>query len=209
MTLYGNTTTSGNDHWNENQGTQNQQGFLVSSVPKGALMSITLYCAGGLGGTCRTQACLWDSSGTLIIAAGTITLSAGGGGINAQAWHTWNFGGANGIPIAGGNYYIGFFRNSSDAIEWSWNAGSGTLRPTVNSGVGNVGSPSNLSVGTGTTGSMSAYLTWAPSGVYGADTAGSPTAIIDIYGNHLSGSPVELLGVYRGPSGGGTPIQIW
>jgi hypothetical protein len=211
MTNYGRATTSGNDTWQENQGSQNQQGYYVAGVPKGSLMAINLYAAGGLGGTCRTATCLWNSSGTLLVASGTLTLAAGGSGINAQAWHRFQFGGTTGFPIADGNYYIGFWRNSGDAIEWSYNNGTGgPCRPQINSSVGNVGSPSNLSIGTGTTASMSLYLEWQPGGIFGADTGGTPLTIQEVYGNHTGGlAPVAVPGVYRGPAGGGSPVQIW
>lgn len=208
-TNYGRSTTSGNNNWQENQGSQNQQGMLVSSIPKGLIVAINLYVAGGLGGTCRTNACLWNSSGTLLVATGNITVAAGGGGINAQAWHRYVMSGA-GFAIATGNYYIGFYRNSADAIEWSWINSGGTLRPTVNSGVANVGSPGSLNISSSTTGQLSAYVEWIPSGIYGNHVGGvAPVPIQEVYGSHLAGAPVAVPGVYRGPSGGGTPIQIW
>lgn len=209
MTNYGRTTTSGNNTWVQNTGSNNQYGYLITSVPQGRIDFLDVYMAGS-GGTCRTRLCIWNSSGTLLASSAQFTAAAGSGGINGQALQRQAL--SSPLLISGGSYYVGFWRNGADTAEWSYISSGSTIHPSAPSGgVANVGSPSNLSTGTSTTGQMTAYMEWTPSGVFGNHIGGlAPTNVTEVYGNHIGGlAPVAVIGIYRGPSGGGSPLQIW
>ncbi len=180
-TNYGRTTTSGNDTWVSNTGTNNQYGCLVSGVPAGVISALDVYLAGSSGGTCRTILCLWNSSGTLLAQTAQFTAGAGAGGVNGQAFQRAVL--TAPLVVAAGNYYVGFWRNGADSAEWSYQSGSGTIHPQAPlGGVANVGSPGALSLANTTTGQMTAYLEWQASGVYvydGSAWVQSPVYIYD------------------------------
>lgn len=209
-TNYGRTTTSGNDTWVQNTGSNNQYGFVVTSVPQGQVSFLDVYMAGS-GGTCRTILCLWNSSGVLIAQTAQFSAGAGSGGVNGQSLRRQAISGGP-IQIAGGTYYVGFWRNPADTAEWSYNAGTGIIRPQApGAGVANVSSPSNLNTGSLTSGQMTAYLEWDPGNIYnGPSGGGAPATIQGVYqGPSGSGAPIAVPGVYQGPSGGGAPVQIF
>lgn len=162
-TNYGRATIAGNDTWVSNSGTNNQYGSAMGA-PAGVITALDVYMAGS-GGTCRTILCLWNSSGTLLAQTAQFTASAGGGGVNAQAWQRAVL--TSPVVVATGTFYVGFWRNGADSAEWSYNSGTGTIHPQgPGGGVANVGSPGNLSFANTTTGQMSAYLEWNPPGGY-------------------------------------------
>ena len=193
-TNYGRATTGGNDTWVLNVGTNNQYGSLVTGVPAGVVSALDVYMAGGSGGTCRTILCLWDyPSGNLLAQTAQFTAAAGGGGVNAQAWQRAVL--TAPIVVGGGTFFVGFWRNGADSAEWSYNSGSGTIHPQApGGGAANVGSPGALSGVNGTTtGAMSAYLEWQPSGGY--DYNGTAYQQTPAYA--YSGSAWQLMqGVY-------------
>jgi hypothetical protein len=180
MTNAGRTTTSGNDTWVVNQGSNNQYGYRISMPETGIVTFLDVYMAGS-GGTCRTRLCLWDSSGNLLAQSNQFTAGAGSGGVNGQSFRRQAV--ITPVLITAGNYYVGFWRNGSDSAEWSYNAGSGTIHPSAPSGgVSNVGSPGSLSLGSTTTGQMSAYLEYNPPGGYvydGSNYQASPAYAYD------------------------------
>lgn len=181
MTLtYGRASTAGNDTWVSNTGTNNQYGCSVGAVPAGVITALDVYMAGS-GGTCRTILCLWDSSGTLLAQTAQFTAAAGGGGINAQTTQRAVL--TAPIVVPAGTYYVGFWRNGADSAEWSYKSGSSTIHPQApGGGVTNVGAPGALSFANTTSGQMTAYLEWQPSGGYvynGSSYQAAPAYIYD------------------------------
>jgi hypothetical protein len=169
MSNAGRTTTSGNDTWVTNTGSNNQYAYKLTLPQDGIVSALNVYMAGS-GGTCRTRLCLWTTGGTLLVAATQFTAGAGSGGVNGQSFHRSTI---TPLLLSAGDYYIGFWRNGADGAEWSYNAGSGTIHPSAPSaGVSNVGSPGSLNTGSSTTGQMSAYLEYTPPGaqVYDGST---------------------------------------
>ncbi len=209
-TNYGRTTTSGNNFWVSNQGSNNQYGFLVQNVPAGVISALDVYMAGN-GGTCRTILCLWDSSGNLLAQSAQFTAAAGSGGVNGQALQRATLTTPYRASTTA-DYYVGFWRNGSDGAEWSYQSGSGTIHPQAPSGgISNVGSPGALNLSNSTTGQMTAYLEWDPGNVYqGPNGGGAPAVVLGIYqGPNGGGAPIAVQGVYQGPNGGGAPVRIW
>ena len=178
-TNYGRTTTSGNTTVVSNQGSNNQYGFLVTGVPAGIVTALDVYMAGS-GGTCRTILCLWNSSGTLLAQTAQFTAGAGSGGVNGQSLQHQAL--TSPLVIAGGSYYVGFWRNPADGAEWSYLNSGGTIHPQAPlGGIANVASPGSLNLSTSTAGQMTAYLEWQPSGVYAYDGSAWQAAPAYIY----------------------------
>ena len=159
----GRTTTSGNTTVVQNSGSNNQYGFAITMPATGLVQWLDVYMAGS-GGTCRTILCLWNSSGTLLAQTAQFTASAGSGGVNGQAFQRAAL--TSPLVINAGTYYVGFWRNGADGAEWSYDAGTGIIRPQApGAGVANVGSPGNLNQASFTSGSMSAYLEYVQGGL--------------------------------------------
>lgn len=182
-TIYGRNTTSGNNFWQSNVGSNNQYGYLIGSVPAGIITALDVYMAGS-GGTARTVLCIWSyPSGNLLAQSSQFTAASGAGGVNGQAWQRATLTSPLVVPGPGTSaFYVGFWRNPADSAEFSFNSASGTFRPNVSAGVANVGSPGSLAVSTGSTGLMSAYLEWQAAGGYTFDGSAyqvSPAYIFD------------------------------
>lgn len=169
MATAGRTVTTGNNFWQQNTGSDNQQGMLFTMPENGLITGASVYVSGN-GGTITGQLCLWDASGNLLAQTGNITFSSGSTGINAQAWQTANFSTAY-LATGGTNYIVGFWRASASTANFSWENSGGTIYPQVNSGVAKVAAPSALHVASHSTGQLSAYVTYTPGTTYAYDGA--------------------------------------
>lgn len=165
MPTAGRTTTSGNNFWAENTGSNNQYGWAFSMPENGLIEYLNVYMSGKAGGGgCRTILCLWDSSGNLLAQTAQFTAGAGAGGVNGQAFQRAAL--TTPYSAVAGTYYIGFWRNGADTADFSFINSGGTIHPSAPSGgVGNVGSPSALSFANSTSGQMSAYVEYVRGGI--------------------------------------------
>jgi hypothetical protein len=163
MPTAGRTTTTGNDTWISNTGSNNQYGCAITMSESGLIQYLDVYMAGG-GGSITAVLCLWDSSGNLLAQSASFSAGAGSGGVNGQAFQRQAL--LTPYAAAAGTYYVGFWRNGAQTAEWSYDAGSGTIHPQAPSGgISNVGSPGNLSFANSTTGQMSAYVEYVKGGL--------------------------------------------
>jgi hypothetical protein len=165
MPTAGRTTTSGNNFWAQNTGSNNQYGYAISMSESGLIEYLDVFMAGAAGGGgCRTILCLWDSSGNLLAQTAQFTAGAGGGGVNGQAFQRQPL--ITPYPAAAGTYHIGFWRNAADTADFSFINSGGTIHPQApGGGIGNVGSPGALSFANSTTGQMSAFVEYVRGGI--------------------------------------------
>lgn len=163
MPTAGRTTTSGNNTWVSNVGTNNQYGHAITMTETGLIQFLDVYMAGS-GGAITAVLCLWDSTGVLLAQSASFSAAAGAGGINGQAFQRQAL--TSAYLAAAGTYYVGFWRNGAQTAEWSYINSGGTIHPSAPSGgVANVGSPGNLSFANATTGQMSAYVEYVKGGL--------------------------------------------
>lgn len=167
MPTAGRNNTSDNNQWNENTGSNNQIGSLFVMPATGLITTLHVYVS-GVGSTVRGRLALWDSSGNVLGQTGDITLANGGTGINGQAWASGDLLTPQ-VVSNGASIYIGFWRLASGTVAYSWaNSGGGfggVIRPAPSGSVGNVSGVTNLSIGTGTTGQLSAYADYVQGGL--------------------------------------------
>jgi hypothetical protein len=159
----GRTTTSGNNFWVTNTGSNNQYGHAITMPESGLIQYLDVYMAGS-GGAITAVLCLWDSSGALLAQSASFSCAGGAGGINGQAFQRQPL--VSAYHAVAATYYVGFWRNGAQTAEFSYISSGGTIHPSAPSGgIANVGSPGNLSFSNSTTGQLSAYVEYVKGGV--------------------------------------------
>jgi hypothetical protein len=160
----GRTTTSGNNFWVQNTGTNNQYGFAFTMPENGLIQYLDVYMACS-GSTMNAVLCLWGPSGILLAQTAVISVGAGAGGVNGQAFQRAALITPY-LAAATGLYHVGFWRETGKTAEWSYVSGGGSIYPQApGGGIANVGSPGNLNGTTTTSGQMSAYVEYVKGGL--------------------------------------------
>lgn len=171
MSTLGRTTTSGNDTWYANQGSNNQVGFRVVATEDGLATDCSVYVSGNNGDAPDMCLCIWNASGTLLARSNHFTCPGGGTGINGQSLQSQSLQ----TPLQltnGGIYIVGFWRDPSKWAAYSTNSGSGT---TAKQGGSNLSAPGTISRSNDVTEQMTAYITYEPGGAYVKQSGGSMT----------------------------------
>lgn len=156
----GRTSTS-NSNTQQNHGSMNQQGMLITMPEVGLIKTLHVWVVGDLA-TCTGQLCLWNSSGVLVAQTGNITFSSGS--LSSFAWQVADLLTPY-LASASQQLYIGFWRDPAATVDFAYTPSGGTVRPQISSGVANVSVPGNLSIGSSSTAQLSAYAEYVKGGL--------------------------------------------
>jgi hypothetical protein len=163
-----------------------QIGETFSSFPGGQITDISCYVSGHSGNSFVGWLCVWNSSGSLLVATAQQTFSAGSGGIGGEAWHTVAC--TPTFVAAGTTIRIGWAKTGASYMEWS-QGGSGSYN-----GGGNSSNPGSFSSSQNYSGNIGAYVTYNPGVAYvyrsGSFTAGQP--YVERSGSESAGIPYVL-----------------
>lgn len=163
MPTVGRTTTTGNNQWNSNTGSNNQIGSKFTMPETGLIQALHVYVSGN-GGTITGQLVLWDSSGNILGQTGNITFSSGTTGINGQAMQSASL--LTSVHVASGAIiYIGFWRASASTANYSWINSGGIIAPNPGGTQANVASPGALAIGSTATGQLTAWADYVKGGL--------------------------------------------
>ncbi len=180
MAIYGNTTAPNNAMvWSGyNNGYLYEVGQNFGSFGGGTVTDVYVYYGGHAGyGGVTSQLCIWNSAGTLVWASGQFTAPQGNGGIGGQSWN--HVGGLN-LNLSADVYYIGFWRSSSQTVEFSTLNGSNYYE----NGDTSAGSLTGGSWESGTIGAYFVYNPPPPPSIgYISPTSGIPGTSITIGSN--------------------------
>lgn len=210
MTVIGRNTIAGNNLSRANQGSDNQFGFFVTIPNDGQITMLHCYCA-AVGSSCQGALVVWRSSGVFVGATAKFALPIGTTAVNGQAWN--DVAPVAPIAVTAGNYLIGFWRDPTGQVAWSYQSGVGLIVPDVTSLQPNVALGSNIVQNVHTSGSMSCYVDYTPatnSIEIGPTGSGSGLVVSDIrIGPPGNGAPLTVNEVWIGPPGSGAPVKIW
>lgn len=136
---------------------ENQVASIMKLSEKISATSISVY-VGGYGGSAPMQFAIWNSSGSLVVRSGTITVPKGS---LSRGGQTWNTASISTTVLNPGNYYVGFWCNPSYRRVWTkWTAGVYSqvdYRKTGREGI--VSMSGNSTDGSGV---LAAYVTGTP-----------------------------------------------
>jgi len=170
VATFGRTVTTGNDHFYQNLGSNNQVGTLFTSPEDGLITDLSVYCSGD-GATADAILCLWDSSRNLLATTDHITAPSGSRSVNGQGFIAGPL--ITPYSMTGGTVYIiGFWRSPGDSFLYSTDTGVGT---TKKQGVGiDISAPGTLGtyVGDGSE-QLSAFATYSVGGAYVKQSGGA------------------------------------
>lgn len=159
MATLGNSTTPtyGYDSYSS---TANQAAQLYTAPSPGIIISsVSFYGSGTTGNT--AYGCIWNSSGTLLAQGSGVSTSGGSASAGGQAWHTDTLT-ASLFVAAGTQIYIGWQRSTASTFDWSFsNDGASVSYHTGGSTPSNFGSAVTVQ-----NGSIGAYATYTPAGMY-------------------------------------------
>lgn len=199
MTNLGNSTTPtfGFDQYTS---TANQAAQLYTTPSAIIITSVSFYGSGNGASSNTAYGCVWDASGNLLGHGSGVSTTGGAGSGGGQAWHTDTLT-APLYVAAGTQLYIGWQRSTATTFDWSWAGDAAAVAyHTAGSTPSNFGSSATVQ-----NGSIGAYATYSPAGVWIAPS-GTVEPPIAVWCNPGSG-PAKVQAIYVNKAG--VVTRIW